>query len=419
MKRWPYLALMLLLTACNTGPKAPHSGLIQVSLLDQNGFSEMISSKDKLTSFEEADFIEESQPYKKVSRIYRTKEGKTKGVMTSYYPSGQIQQYLEFEGGRAYGMYREWHPTGHLKVEAHLVGGQADLDPTSVTTWIFDGISKAYAETGELAAEITYEKGELSGPAVHYYTNGNLKSRLSYSKGLKSGLEETYYESGALCSEANYHLGKLHKERKNFWPTGQMLALETWDQGRLIEARFWDQQGDFLDKLSSGKGLRYVIDQNENLQRMTYAGGEPLGRVDNLNFEGKSTHYYHVKDGLKHGKEVYLFSPEGAPKLEIMWMKGLIQGEQKSWYPSGQLESLREFVKNEREGTSSAWYEDGSLMLSETYAKGKLIDGRYYSKGSTKAISEVKKGAGIATLFDGEGHFENSVRYEKSEPILD
>jgi antitoxin component YwqK of YwqJK toxin-antitoxin module len=419
MKQQFLLASILLLTACTTGPKAREVGLVQVSLLDHNGFSEMISSKDKLESFASSDFIEGSQPYKKVTRVYKTKEGKTRGVMTSYYSSGQIQQCLEFESGRASGTYREWHPTGNLKVKATLIGGQADLDPASVSTWIFDGLSKAYAETGELIAEITYEKGELSGPAVHYYKNGNLKSRLSYSKGLKSGVEETYFPSGAICSESNYLSGKLHKERKNFWPSGQLLALETWDQGRLIEARFWDQQGDFLEQLSSGKGLRYVIEADESMQRVTYVGGEPFGRVDNLNLDGKVAHYYHIKDGLKHGKEVYLFSPEGSSKLEIMWIKGLIQGEQKSWYPSGQLESLREFVKNEREGTSSAWYEDGSLMLSETYVKGKLIEGRYYPKGSAKAISEVKKGTGIATLFDGEGNFENSIRYEKSEPALD
>ncbi len=406
-------------TACTSNVKAPTSGLIQVSLLDQNGFSELISSKEKLADFSNVDFIEEPQPYKKVSRIFKDKEGKSAGILTSYYPSGQVRQYLEVKQGRAFGLYREWHMSGHLKVEVHVVGGMADLDALSEKTWIFDGTSKAFNSQGKVLAEITYAKGVLHGPQTYYHSEGGIKCQRRFEKGLKSGKEITFYTKGSVHQESVYIEGKLEGVSKHFWQNGQQAGYEVWDAGLLKEGRYTDEAGHFLNEIENGNGDRVFVTQTGLITRSVYKEGAASGRVEELDKEWQCLHFYHVKDGLKHGKEVFLFNPGSSPKLEITWLKGLIHGEQKTWYPNGQIESIREHSKNAKNGHTSAWYADGSLMLTEEYQKDKLIAGRYYTKGAAKIVSEVKNGSGIATLFDSEGNFESSVRYESSEPILE
>jgi len=405
--------------ACTSHTKGPTSGLFQVSLLDQNGFSELISSKDKLAEFASVDFTGELQPYKKVSRLFKDKEGKSSGIVTSYYPSGQVRQYLEIKQGRAFGLYREWHPSGHLKVKVQVVGGAADLDALSEKTWIFDGVSKAFNSQGELLAEITYAKGILEGPQAYYYPGGAIKCRRHFDKGLKSGKETTFYPKGGIHAWMTYVEGRPEGISKHFWENGQQAGYEVWHEGVLKEGRYTDEEGHFLNEVQEGAGQRIFVTQTGLITRSNYKEGSVSGRVDELDKDWQCTHFYHVQNGLKHGKEVFLFGPGLGPKLEIIWMKGLIHGEQKTWYPSGQIESIREHSKNKKSGHTSAWYADGSLMLTEEYQKDKLIAGRYYAKGTSKVVSEVKSGSGLATLFDSEGNFDSSVRYENNEPVLD
>lgn len=51
--------------------------LVCMHIDDRNGFSEMISSEERLYKYKDTDFLS-SQPYKKVVRILKNRQGKKK-----------------------------------------------------------------------------------------------------------------------------------------------------------------------------------------------------------------------------------------------------------------------------------------------------------------------------------------------------
>ena len=104
------------------------------------------------------------------------------------------------------------------------------------------------------------------------------------------------------------------------------------------------------------------------------------------------------------------------PKLSVSWYEGKIQGLVKTWYDNGVMENQREMTEGERNGVSTAWYRDGSLMMIEEYETGKLQKGDYYKKGSRQPVSQVNNGEGTVTLFDSEGNFIRKVPYYQGKP---
>jgi len=106
------------------------------------------------------------------------------------------------------------------------------------------------------------------------------------------------------------------------------------------------------------------------------------------------------------------------PKLFINWENDQLQGQIKTWYPSGQVESQRELHNNKKQGTSFAWYKNGDLMLTEEYENDLLVKGAYYKKGDKKAVSKIDSGKGVAYLHTPEGIFLKKINYEKGKPLL-
>src|SRR5690349_20519709 len=138
-----YLFILAILYSC-ISTSSVQDGLVSVQIIDRNGFSETISSKDRLESFEKTDFLA-NQPYQKVLRVFKQgKEGGGTSKISSYHDNGQIWQYLEVENGRAHGAFREWHPNGHLRLEATVIGGTADITEAAQMTWLFDGTCRVW-----------------------------------------------------------------------------------------------------------------------------------------------------------------------------------------------------------------------------------------------------------------------------------
>src|SRR5438105_13874080 len=96
---------LLFLCACHHG-SGDKEGLALIQIQDRNGLTETISSPEKLGVYETTDFLA-SQPYKKVTRVFKT-EGINRSLLTTYHPNGRPWQYLEAENLRAKGAYREW-----------------------------------------------------------------------------------------------------------------------------------------------------------------------------------------------------------------------------------------------------------------------------------------------------------------------
>lgn len=412
------LFIVLWLTTSCSLRNSSNQTLASINLLDRNGMSQTISSKDRLRQFQEMDFST-SSPYQKVMRVYeRDDKGNVNACVTSYHPNGQIKQYLDVKNSRAYGVYREWFGNGQMALEALVIGGQADLDPAAQKSWLFEGHCYAWDEEGRLTADIPYSKGSLEGTALHYHPNGALWKRIPFCNDLMEGTEEVYSDTGVLLEKTVYTQGERQGLLERFWDNGHKCAEEEYEKGLLQQGTYITLNGESIGGVQAGAGFRALFNEDGSYELQQYKEGVVSGKVNQYNSKGILTRVYTLKNGVKHGEEIYYYSNRKLPKLSLSWYEGQVQGISRSWYDSGQLESQREFNNNARHGLCTAWYRDGSLMLIEEYLHDKLQKGEYHARGDSSPVSRISNGKGVCTLFDEEGNLIKKIQYQDGKPLL-
>ncbi|MBS0620319.1 MAG: hypothetical protein JSS61_02540 [Verrucomicrobia bacterium] len=406
------LLLCLLLAGCASRTTDSSQSLTSIQFIDRNGFTETMSSKDRIASYAEIDFLK-PQPYEKVLRVYgRNLHGQSTSKITSYHDNGLIWQYLEVVDGRAHGMYRQWHPNGQLHIEANVIEGTADIHELAQATWIFDGVCKVWDDEGNLSADIPYVKGALADQTHYYFPSGAIQQKIPYEQGLLEGALQVFDKEGALIEETHYHLGKKHGPA--FSPNSQ----EEYQEGLLMQAKYFDLQGSILAEIQNGIGIAASF-ENGTLSSLTeYKKGIPEGEVRLFLPSGALHCSYFIKEGMKTGEEWEYYPNTTKPKICLHWNEDRIQGTVKTWYENGQMESQREIHDNKKQGLSFAWYKTGDLMLMEEYENDLLLKGSYYKRGEKTPISKIDAGEGTATLYTSEGFLLKKIGYEKGKPQL-
>lgn len=415
------LLCCVLLSCCAT----QHGQLTHISIVDRNGVTQTVNQSDRLKRFSQTDFLS-TQPYEKIVRYYKPdRDGNTKSILTSYHENGQPMQYLEAKDSRASGAYREWYSNGQLRVEVNVVGGVADLTPEAQASWLFDGVSYAYAETGELEAEIPYQHGVLHGTSFYYHADGSVWKEIPYTQGKKHGNMRVHRADGTLLLQTPYTQDKAHGRAVRYWDETQLAIEELYENDRLVEGQYWSPSGDLAAEVKGGSGFRARFGRSGIASLHEVRKGVGEGLVKEFAEDGSVCRSYYIKDGEMHGPETVYFhksetdQAELLPHMVINWEKGSIQGSVETWYPSGVRESAREFNKNQKHGLSTAWYSDGSLMLIEEYDTNRLVKGQYMRKGDKEAVSRIANGNGLATLFDGSGALVRRVNYANGHPCVE
>ncbi len=394
--------------------------LVSISIMDRNGLSETISAKERLKNYENSNFLT-AQPYQKVLRNFaKDKKGIALSIITSYYPTGQIRQFLECSNGRAHGRYIEWHPNGQKKLQSSILGGAADLDEKSQTTWAFHESSYCWNEDGKLIADMPYAQGLLEGVSRYFYATGELSKEIPYNKGSIDGNSLTYDETGELLESTHYKNGIKTGKSCGFWQGSKVQWDETWKDDLLQEGSYFNQDATLICSVENGNGKRCIFGEEGPIEIQEYVKGQPEGEVVIYDEAGTTTRILYVKNGEKHGPETYYWpNSSSQPKLTIDWNNGQIHGTVKTWYEDGTPESSRDMSRNLKQGLLTAWYKDGKLMLIEEYEKDRLIRGDYLKKGSSKPITQVVDGKGIATFYDNDGTFRTRVTYLDGKPVVD
>ena len=416
------LALSCLFLGCTPSYLTPGpTDLVCVNIIDRNGFSETISNPDRINQYANIDFFS-PQPYQKVMRIYgRNSQGEQISYITSYHDNSQIKQYLEVVNNRACGAYREWHPNGKLKLEANVINGSADLIVTSEKTWLFDGCNRVWDECGNLEAELLYFKGELEGYSTYYHQNGNIWKRVPFVHNAINGTYEIYLENGELLSTLEYCNGVKHDATIRYWNSDQIAAEEYYTEGLLTSACYYDSTGVQISDIHCGSGYKVLFSKTGVSEMHEYLHGVQEGQVQLYGADGCLTGVYHVREELKHGEEVEYFDPricmrDMMPKITVNWYEGKIQGQVKTWYPNGFQQSQREMSSNRKNGLSTAWYKDGSLMMIEEYDMNKLVKGEYYKMEEKTPTSTISMGKGTVNLYDAEGNFLRKMNSHNGMP---
>lgn len=435
-----FIGVLIVITALFTWSCSPlrretdPNELATLNIIDRNGFSETISTPERLKEYESTDFLA-IQPYQKVLRVYqRDKLGQVHACITSYHPNGQIKQYLEVVNGRAFGLYREWYADGIMKLEANIIGGEGDLHTAAEQSWLFDSVCRSWDDKGHILAEINYSKGVLEGYSLYYHPNGALWKKVPFIRGEVQGTHETYRSDNSLLQQMEYVQGKKEGEAIRFWqgpslcrPEGALegetviASKEYYRDDLLLEGSYWDRTGQKISEIVGGEGIRAIFSRDGVAELQRYHQGVLSGEITRFNSLGQLSGKHGILHGLKQGEEIEFYpsslQSQPQPQLLITWYEGKIQGPVKTWYPNGAQESQREMSNNSKNGLAMAWYRDGSLMLLEEYVQDKLMKGEYYLMGEQRAVSFVREGTGIATLFDGNGTFLRKVIYRNGVPF--
>lgn len=422
-----FLAMVFVFGTCDAARHAKEEPpkLTSLNIVDRNGFSETISSEERLSKYNKVDYFS-SQPYQKVLRIYsRDCRGNINAFLTSYYPNGQVKQYLEIVNNRAYGMYREWHQNGVVKLDSFVVGGEADVVDAACATWLFDGCCNVWNEDDILEAQIPYSQGVLEGTSYYYHPNQVIWKKIPIHKGVPHGKAEVFLSDGRLLQAIEYNNGNKQGPSLRYWENGLIASDERYSSGNLATAHYYDPEGRLLSSIENGNGYRVLFGKETISELHQYLNGKQHGEVKAFDEDGNLLQVYHMQDDIKNGIETIYYTQDEVrskspiPKLLVTWSDGKIQGLVKTWYNNGIQESQREMQNNMKNGVLTAWYLDGSTMMIEEYEKDKLINGEYYLPGEKHSISSVRGGKGVATLFDSKGNVIKKINYQNNRPELD
>jgi antitoxin component YwqK of YwqJK toxin-antitoxin module len=393
-----------------------------MQIIDRNGFTETISIKDRLTPYQSVDFLS-PQPYQKVLRVYgKNPQGKSTSKISSYHNNGHIWQLLDVVDGRAHGIYQEWYSNGQLRIQAFIIEGLADINDLAQTSWVFNGKSEVWDEQGNPIAEILYEKGLLHGPSSYFYPNGQLSQLIPYHQGNIHGETIRYDEEGNVLERVPFLQGQKQGSAFGKWSESLPAYEEQWDKGILLSGIYFNPQGEKIGEVVQGNGTKPLFQNNLLASRLEYQKGIQQGIIEDYYPNGELRCSYHVLDGKKQGEEWEYYSSstkqKQKPKLNLHWHEDQIEGQVKTWYENGTLESQREIHQQKKQGLSFAWYKNGDLMMVEDYANDLLIKGSYFKRGDKTPVSKIEEGKGLATLFTSDGVFWKKIPYEKGKPIL-
>lgn len=396
--------------------------LSSIQIQDRNGLIETISNPERLQNYEETNFLS-SQPFKKVLRVFK-KDQKNTAIITSYHPNGLPWQYLEAQDMRAMGAFQEWHKNGQLKISATVIAGTADLANGVQKDWLFDQSAKIWDDQGNLIAEIQYENGFLQGKSNYYYSSGQLEKEIPYDRDLIHGMCLEFYANGTLRSETPYLSGLKEGLSQTFWKEQVLFCTEEYKEGLLLKGDYFSIKGEILSQVQNGFGFQTLLPDQNCFQMIEYRKGIPEGKVKTILNTGEIKNIFHLKKGKKQGEEIEYYTPSddsylsNCPKLLIPWEHDDISGLVKTWYCTGTLQSQKEYAKNKKNGSSLAWYKDGSLMLIEEYEEDRLVKGQYFKKNYKDPISTISNGTGSATLYDENGIFIQKIQYVKGKPLV-
>lgn len=394
--------------------------LTGINIVDRNGLSETIGSKEKLRQYSQVDFLS-PQPYQKVMRMYKNPKGDSVACLTTYHTNGQLKQYLECVNNRANGRYREWHANGKLKIHATVIGGIADLHPSAEVSWLFDGKTFAYNDEGRLEACIHYSMGVLEGTSFYYHPNGNVWKSCSYHKNLPDGDFLIFTPNNQLLKKQTYQHGVLHGTSYRYaYHSDFILSEEEYEQGSLISGvYFCPETHQKIAEVIHGQGTQLIYGQHSITEKRSITNGKVDGEVTCFSSDRQYiTQTYSLYQGMKHGEEYFFYPDSGKPKLMLTWYQGVLQGTVKTWYPSGSLESCKELINNKKSGLLTIYYPEGQVMATEEYDNELLVKGEYFRLGDRLPYAKVDRGCGTAIFFTTTGIISKKISYQDGKPLI-
>ncbi|UII26410.1 toxin-antitoxin system YwqK family antitoxin [Fulvivirga maritima] len=338
-----------------------------------------------------------------VSHSGEYQDGVQSGNWLFYDELSNLILICNYEKGLLHGSYIKYHYNGNVSDSGQYKNGRMEND------WA------VYSEAGALLKSGQMKRDKPYGAWKAYYDNGNLLSQENYNKeGMLDGKATYYYANGEIMQEVVYHGDSM--EFINYWdPKGQQLVkdgngqfIQYYDDGNVnqkglvkngYKVGLWEV---FYQDGTKMQELEFVRPDLSKINQLFNDKGEQIvkdGEGDLRYFptdEGALSSG-HITKGLKDGKwEIYtadaLFLMEqnydmGVLEGEITTYftsqvpnsKGVFKNNKKTgdwvWYfENGMVESEVTFVDDKKHGEQKFYDEGGTLLKTEKYEKGQLVD---------------------------------------------
>ena len=136
---------------------------------------------------------------------------------------------------------------------------------------------KYYYKNGNIESEVVFVDNKKHGVEKTYFEDGKLKESITWVNGVQEGETKSYDDDGGYFT-GSYKNGKFDGLWKGFYPDGSPKVENLWQEGRLIEVRFYNSPtGTPLDKgtLINGSGTRKTYNNQGKLESIiTYEEGK-------------------------------------------------------------------------------------------------------------------------------------------------
>lgn len=226
------------------------------------------------------------------------------GTLVSCYPDGTRDTETAFRSGRKHGEDRSYDETGRLRIvvtyedgdltgPAKFVEEDGAWSEGALVDGTYEGMWRGFHPDGTQSFEGRFSAGQRVGRHRTWYSNGQLWQEVAFEHGLQEGMFRTWYEDGILAYEESYVAGSKQGEARYWHPNGQV-------QGG----------GSYLDDLKEGVWELFAEDgRRENV--VEYRAGEVDGAVAIWDEAGVLESLGFYQNGERSGMGVVFAGEEG------------------------------------------------------------------------------------------------------------
>jgi len=320
---------------------------------------------------------------------------KKEGVAYIYFPNGNIQQTIAYNGGRKDGLSKEY-----------------DIEGNIIT--LFEYRNDMLINREQINR--TDARGLKQGDWKEYYPNGNIKSEYTYKDDLLHGYYKEYDNRGRPLTTMLYENGAIVESNVNNIPNIEISNKYDSD-GRLTYSgpfrnevpvgvhREFDKDGRITNS--------YIYDDNGLLlsEGIVDEAGNRNGRWKDLYPDGNVQAEGQYSNNRKSGVWKY-YNKAGKVEQTGSYSAGRPDGVWEWYYENGQLLREEEYFQGLRDGMRTEYSETGNLITRGSYADGEKNGDWIYKTGDYteegKYIVGLKDGVWRVYYYNGKLFFRGN-----------
>lgn len=351
------------------------------------------------------------------------RNGKPDGYWKSFYMNGN----LKTEGNRKDflldGVWKFYTEEGLLYLSINYKDDKKDgqrisyqgTQPYKIELFVQDlkqGQTKEFFADGTLKKVTPFTDGREKGQGYEYDSTGLVIALQTYKagvlvkeqqinrrdgQGLKKGIWMTFHENDATQTEGIYVNDLKHGYWKYYKPDGNLIRLEKWIHGVLVEDATDIAKIDVRREIDRQTGKTksiggYRNGQKEGVHRDYDNDGNVIGSRLYSNGVVLAEGIYD-EQGRRQGIWKY-FRETGEVKETGRFKDDKRVGTWKYYFENGEVEQIGDFANDKPQGTWRWYYENKQLRLEEEYENGfeEGVSTEYSDSGSVIAVGKYVEG---------------------------